>query len=436
MTHLFPYLFMTFFGRTIALCPIVFILLFFIPCQAFAQGKTATSPDKTQIGQVVIAIGKVKAKGADQSERTLKRGDPFYLLDTIVVEAASRSELKFVDGAIVSLIASTEYRIESYAAQTATRDASSVATLIKGGFRAISGAIAKENPSGTSVKSLVATIGLRGTVYEAVLVNDRLSVGCEDGKAVVSNEKGSVEIGPSSNTLYAIAQKGKAPIASKEIPPDLATAFGAPGRVTPPSSARTPSYPGVEETEQQRRRAAAPPLPGQSVSGQPIPGQPFPTQGAPGQAFPGQAGPGQPAGGQPGFGQPGYGQPATGQPGQPGPGQPLSRQFSPIRPVSGQPGPERAFAPNEEFGAPPYEPIEGEAYQASFSTSRLVPLIAIGTVAIVGTVLFISQSHPFKTTPFCSSGSGSSRRGDSPSPRRAARAFYMPKKNSSAFAHH
>lgn len=194
---------------------------FVICLVAFLPGYAAE--DKSQIGQIIASIGKVKAITADKTERSLKRGDPFYVLEVIVVDAASKAQLKFIDGGIINLIAQTEFRVDSYVFNEPNRVSEALSTLIKGGFRAASGAIAKENPAGTKVRTPLATLGLRGTIYEAIYHNGKVSAGCEEGKIAVTNDKGEVEIGPSSNTLYAIVIEGEPPLPSIKKPSDLAS---------------------------------------------------------------------------------------------------------------------------------------------------------------------------------------------------------------------
>lgn len=120
-----------------------------------------------------MSVGKVKAIKSDKTERSLKRGDPFYALEVIVVEAASKAQLKFIDGGLMNLIAQTEFRVDSYVFNNPNSVSESLSTLIKGGFRAASGAIAKENPAGAKVRTPLSTIGLRGTIYEAIFHMER-----------------------------------------------------------------------------------------------------------------------------------------------------------------------------------------------------------------------------------------------------------------------
>lgn len=177
--------------------------------------------DQAKAGQVIAVKGKVKAVGLDKAERDLKRTDPFYVSDTIIVAEDSNTQLKFTDSGVINLIALTEYKIDSYIYNDPKKKSESVSTLTKGGFKALSGGVAKENPEGSLLRTPVATIGLRGTTYEGVLKNKRFSVGCERGLIAVKNDLGEVDIGPTSRVKYATVEEGQSPKESAELPIDL-----------------------------------------------------------------------------------------------------------------------------------------------------------------------------------------------------------------------
>lgn len=209
---------------------VLLFLLCLLSSHANGEEKPATSKEQqadskkqAAIGKVISSQGKVKAVKPDKTERQLKRGDAFYSLETILVDIASKIQLKFLDGAIINLIESTEYRVDSYVFKDPKEKSGTLSTMAKGGFRAISGSIAKENPEGVKVKTPVATIGLRGTRDAAVLKDGELSVGCDEGKVAVINDIGEVECGPASPTLFSVVKENEAPMASVEIPEILAT---------------------------------------------------------------------------------------------------------------------------------------------------------------------------------------------------------------------
>ena len=167
---------------------IVFLLVAFI-----ASGQVLANSKKA--GLVVIASGGVYAINEDGESRRLKRRSPFFNKETIRTEAGAKAQLRFTDGSMLSLRAETEIRIDSYQYDKANKDGDkSFYTLIKGGFRAITGAIGKRNPKAHRVDTPVATIGVRGTTYSAVLANT-LYVGVWKGGVRVSNKGGDIDLG-------------------------------------------------------------------------------------------------------------------------------------------------------------------------------------------------------------------------------------------------
>lgn len=152
-----------------------FLLVTFLMTTVFAADA---------IGTVIAVEGKAEA-----NTRSLARGGSIFITDLIKVAANSKVQIRFTDGGILNLIALTEYRIDSYQFnQTGTDNYS--ANLVKGGFRALSGSIGKENPDGVKVKTPVATIGIRGTIYQANMQNGQVFFGCDSGSISISNSAG------------------------------------------------------------------------------------------------------------------------------------------------------------------------------------------------------------------------------------------------------
>src|SRR3990167_6970386 len=132
------------------------ICSFFIFTSLFAEDA---------IGKVIIVEGQAEA-----NLRILSRGASIFVSDKVNVKESSKVQIKFSDGGILNLIEKTEYVVKSYAFNPSGTN-TYAAELLKGGFRAVSGSIGKINPSGYSVKTPVATIGIRGTTLEANIVN-------------------------------------------------------------------------------------------------------------------------------------------------------------------------------------------------------------------------------------------------------------------------
>lgn len=167
------------------------------------------------IGKVVALQGSVIAK-TGSAERALSSNSDVFVKELIVVAIDALAQIQFTDGGIINLIGGTEYRINTYKYQkTFQRDQSS-SELLKGGFRALSGSIAKTNPKNFEVRTPSATIGLRGTILEVVLDNETVYVGVEAGKAEVKNRLGSVMVGVGEKTQFVV-------IPGSSTPPELLT---------------------------------------------------------------------------------------------------------------------------------------------------------------------------------------------------------------------
>lgn len=114
-------------------------------------------------GKVLAVKGKVTAQAADKT-RELTTGADLHVGDTVVTEAGSFAVVEFVDGARATIRPNSQLAVNKYA--YGSKDDGAVLQLVKGGLRALSGAIAKDNPDNFKVKTNVATLGVRGTEFD------------------------------------------------------------------------------------------------------------------------------------------------------------------------------------------------------------------------------------------------------------------------------
>ena len=122
-----------------------------------------------RIGRVIHSIGDVQAANNGKT-RALKRGSSIYEGDVVRSSRDSLSQLRMSDGALIALRANTQLRFDEYRYKKDQKGASSsVFSLLKGGFRTISGLIGKVNKQNYRVRTSVATIGIRGTHYGLTL---------------------------------------------------------------------------------------------------------------------------------------------------------------------------------------------------------------------------------------------------------------------------
>ena len=99
---------------------------------------------KDQAAIVIVAAGNVYAVDSKLKKRSLLRRSKVYVGDTLVTGNKGRVQVRFIDGAVVSLRPDSELNIQKYSYGKSKSEEGSLMSLIKGGFRTITGAIGKE----------------------------------------------------------------------------------------------------------------------------------------------------------------------------------------------------------------------------------------------------------------------------------------------------
>ena len=180
----------------------------------------AQAPAPAEAGKVLLAIGEVKVSRGGQMV-PLTKGASLQAGDGVITGVASNAQLRMSDGAVIALRAQSEFKINQYNFNGKT-DGSEKAelSLVKGGVRAVTGAIGRENKDNLKINAVVATVGIRGTGFninvcegncfnpDKTPVKDGLYAGVFEGKIVVKNEA-SVEAVGVNQYLY-VADKDTA----------------------------------------------------------------------------------------------------------------------------------------------------------------------------------------------------------------------------------
>jgi hypothetical protein len=194
-----------------------------------------------QAGRFLLAVGDVVvARG--QAEIRAATGTPVQSGDTIRVGAASNAQIRLNDESIVGLRPGTVFRVDEFVySGQADGNERSLFTLLKGGFRTVTGAIGRlHSRERYAVRTPTATIGIRGTHYTVVHCDDdcgtpsRVSLamlenvaqsdtapgvgqsipngtygGVTDGRIEVVNQTGEHEF--AANTFFYVANANTAP---------------------------------------------------------------------------------------------------------------------------------------------------------------------------------------------------------------------------------
>jgi len=177
--------------------------------------------DNNPVGQVIIVAGPFKIIHADNTVTTPKRGDSFYSGDTLSTGKKGTAQVRFTDGGVLALTENSQLKINDYQYTKSSSD-KSVSTLVKGGFRALTGLIAKEDPSSYKIQTPVAVIGVRGTNLGGALSRGKLYTGVWKGLIFVQNDKGAITLGQGQDYNFSETSPGQAPIGLLNPPAELA----------------------------------------------------------------------------------------------------------------------------------------------------------------------------------------------------------------------
>lgn len=163
---------------------------------AYASMSHAASPDS--IGTVVWVKNIVQAEQPNTPARTLTRHSAIYEHDTLKTDNTSTGEVIFTDDSRMTLRENSMVTIDQYrhGKETSPSQDTFIVSVLKGGFRTVTGAISQNNPGGYKANTAVATIGVMGTDYSIYFdsIKKKLSAKLYKGSIVISNDKGQVTL--------------------------------------------------------------------------------------------------------------------------------------------------------------------------------------------------------------------------------------------------
>ncbi|GMR07409.1 MAG: hypothetical protein BMS9Abin26_0412 [Gammaproteobacteria bacterium] len=191
------------------------VMLLVIPLVLLPASASAA----VKVGKVITSIGVVTARAEDGSSRSLKRRSAILEGDMLLTGEDSRAQIRFKDGALVSLRPNTEFLVKEYKYNGKQDGTESAAMkLIKGGMRTVTGAIGKQHKDRYRMETAVATIGIRGTYYGLRMCAGNCGAGVEDGLygGVIDGEifsrNGSGEDTFGNDQYFRIASYNSSPV--------------------------------------------------------------------------------------------------------------------------------------------------------------------------------------------------------------------------------
>lgn len=137
-----------------------------------------------EAGRVVFAYGNVTAESPGGITRVLYKRDEVNAGEIIRTSGKSLVQIRMIDKGFIALRANSEVKIESYSLGVTKEEDVGIFSLIKGGLRAVTGIIGKRLRSAYRMRTVNATIGIRGTDYTARICNQD----CDQGFAGFGNQ--------------------------------------------------------------------------------------------------------------------------------------------------------------------------------------------------------------------------------------------------------
>ncbi|MGI9133403.1 MAG: FecR domain-containing protein [Rhodoferax sp.] len=137
-------------------------------------------------GEVEFARGVGAAQAPGQTPRTLGKGLALNEGDRLTTADGASAIVKLQDGTRLTLRPNSELIVQQYQFKEGATNNSMVMQLLRGGLRAITGLISKGSSEAAKIRTSTATIGIRGTDFDARLCGPECKA--ESGR-VVSTEK-------------------------------------------------------------------------------------------------------------------------------------------------------------------------------------------------------------------------------------------------------
>lgn len=167
-------------------------------CVLLAPAVAVAAP----AARVEFSVGRVSATSPNGQTRLLAKGADVDSGDTVNTHDG-RVQLRFSDGAYVSLQPQTLFRIDDYRYDgTSDGNERGFFSLLKGGLRTITGLVGRSNKRNYRISTTVATIGIRGTEYTLAYTNS-VSGSVGEGEIEVCNGGGCQPV--SSGQSFFIA---------------------------------------------------------------------------------------------------------------------------------------------------------------------------------------------------------------------------------------
>ena len=170
-------------------------------------------------GQIDLVDGNVSVTTVSGQTRAPAKGERIEAGDAISTGRGGEIHVRMDDNALIALRSNSFLKIEAYKAD-GNADDSAVFRLLRGSLRSITGWIGKNNPQRYALYTPTATVGIRGTDHETLVVENGTEAGTYDkvntGETELLTTHGKVAVLPGKAAFASKA--GQAPVVLASIP--------------------------------------------------------------------------------------------------------------------------------------------------------------------------------------------------------------------------
>lgn len=181
-----------------------------------AQAQSPPAAAANLAGKVELVEGEVTVSDKSKRTRRVAVGDSIFEGEGIVTGKDGELHLNMEDGGFIAVRPNTRMSIATYRAEGDSED-KGIFSLLQGTFRSVTGWIGKYNPRSYQVRTPTATIGVRGTDHEPLVIPQGSTEGepgsydkVNVGGSYIQTRHGSIDVKPN--------QAGFAPWKGRPVP--------------------------------------------------------------------------------------------------------------------------------------------------------------------------------------------------------------------------
>lgn len=152
----------------------------------------AAAQNEGRIGAAAAVRNQVMGARTPGQERPLAVGNPVFQNQTISTGANSVAQLLFTDQTTLSIGQRSEVTLDRYVYDPGRSAGGATVSMARGAMRFVSGT---QDPRNYQVRTPVATIGVRGTIIDLLMLDGRMFGILDEGRAIFTLTNGqSIEL--------------------------------------------------------------------------------------------------------------------------------------------------------------------------------------------------------------------------------------------------